>query len=185
MRQLRRVNQISVSGWLTVFFEKKQFWAFWTTIEEGRARGIPKISVTFRHFLSFSIQLVLLIYVDMRLTTRMMRLVIPPCLVVCYHNTSYCDFPCLPPSETAHTNTSHFFGELSTTLQINVRKITFFLLTQVAFLTWTFTSQSWTVGILGLKNTFWTFLINLQFFMLLSWWSTQLVQGANTHNIGD
>ena len=61
MRQLRRVNQISVSGWLTVFFEKKQFWAFWTTIEEGRARGIPKISVTFRHFLSFSIQLVLLI----------------------------------------------------------------------------------------------------------------------------
>ena len=124
-------------------------------------------------------------YVDMRLTTRMMRLVIPPCLVVCYHNTSYCDFPCLPPSETAHTNTSHFFGELSTTLQINVRKITFFLLTQVAFLTGTFTSQSWTVGILGLKNTFWTFLINLQFFMLLSWWSTQLVQGANTHNIGD
>ena len=67
-------------------------------------------------------------YVDMRLTTRMMRLVIPPCLVVCYHNTSYCDFPCLPPSETAHTNTSHFFGELSTTLQINVRKITFFFL---------------------------------------------------------
>ena len=161
---------------------KKQFWAFWT-IEEGRAK--IKIYATFRHFLSFFLYNWFCWYVDMRLTTRMMRLVIPPCLVVCYHNTSYCDFPCLPPSETAHTNTSHFFGELSTTLQINVRKITFFLLTQVAFLTWTFTSQSWTVGILGLKNTFWTFLINLQFFMLLSWWSTQLVQGANTHNIGD
>ena len=107
---------------------KSNFEHFEQLLRKGGQGVSQKYLRLFAIFFVFcSIQLVLLIYVDMRLTTRMMRLVIPPCLVVCYHNTSYCDFPCLLPSQTAHTNTSHFFGELSTTLQINVRKITFFV----------------------------------------------------------
>ena len=184
MRQLRRVNQISVSGWLTVFFEKKQFWAFWTTIEEGRARGIPKISVTFRHFLSFSIQLVLLIcwYATNNKDDEIGYSPLPGCLLPQYVLL----WLSLPPS--LRNSTHQYFSFLRRIIHNFTNQCSedyLFLLTQVAFLTWTFTSQSWTVGILGLKNTFWTFLINLQFFMLLSWWSTQLVQGANTHNIGD
>ena len=59
MRQLRRVNQISVSGWLTVFFEKKAILSilnYW-----GRAGKNKNICDFSPFFVFFSIQLVLLI----------------------------------------------------------------------------------------------------------------------------
>ena len=182
MRQLRRVNQISVSGWLTVFFEKKAILSilnYW-----GRAGKNKNICDFSPFFVFFSIQLVLLIcwYATNNKDDEIGYSPLPGCLLPQYVLL----WLSLPPS--LRNSTHQYFSFLRRIIHNFTNQCSedyFFLLTQVAFLTWTFTSQSWTVGILGLKNTFWTFLINLQFFMLLSWWSTQLVQGANTHNIGD